>query len=162
MNRYTTEKLSNVVTATNDADPITGITGARWIGCNPNDKSELGNIGDGDAIVYSANQARQDSIITKLVSITMPDTLTINKTHFIQCTLGSLGFSNDAEIIGFNCVGVSGVSANPANSVYVLNFREVFDSITISRVRNSLVVEIPSNRKDNLESKRLNIIVYYR
>jgi len=162
MNRYTTEKLSNAVAATNNTNPITGRTGARWIGCNPNDESELGNIGNGNGIVYSANQARQDTIITKLISITTPDSFVGGQTNFIQCTLGSLGFSNDSEIVGFNCVGISGIDVNPANTAYAINLNGVFNSATISRVRNSLVIEIPQNRLNDLQSKRLNIIVYYR
>ncbi len=158
MNKYIVN-LPNPVVATNDANLVTGITGARWVGTNPTEAGAAGNFAAGNGLVYSNSIVgnKTDTALTKIVTLEMP-TLTAATDNAVQVDLASLEFSSGITILGIIGIGIVDTAAGAS---LVAN-PTVLAALNYSIVRNSMIIEAPQAQIANLENKSLNVMIYYR
>lgn len=158
MNKYIVN-LPNPVVATNDANLVTGITGARWVGTNPDEAGAAGNFAAGNGLIYSNAIVgnKTDTALTKLVNLNIP-ALTAGQDNAVQVDLASLEFSSGITILGI--VGI-GIVDKDAGASLVAN-PTVLAALNYSIVRNSMIIKVPQAQIANLENKSLNVMIYYR
>ena len=158
MNKYIVN-LPNPVVATNDANLVTGITGARWVGTNPDEAGAAANFAAGNGLIYSNAIVgnKTDTALTKLVNLNIP-ALTAGQDNAVQVDLASLEFSSGITILGI--VGI-GIVDKDAGASLVAN-PTVLAALNYSIVRKSMIIEVPQAQIANLENKSLNVMIYYR
>lgn len=158
MNKYIIN-LPNLVVATDNANLVTGITGARWVGTNPDEAGAAGNFAAGNGLIYSNNIVtnKTDTALSKIVTLNMP-ALTAGQDNGVQVDLNALEFSSGITILGI--IGL-GIVDKGAGAVLVSN-PAVLTALNYSVVRNSLIVLVPAANIDHLQNKSLNIMIYYR
>lgn len=158
MNKYIVN-LPNPVVATNDANLVTGITGARWVGTNPDEAGAAGNFAAGNGLIYSNNIVanKTDTALSKIVTLNVP-ALTAGQDNAIQETLSSLEFSDAVTILGIIGLGVVDTAAGAT----LVSDPTVLTALNYSVVRKSLIVKVPQAQIANVENKSLNVIIYYR
>lgn len=150
------------VAATNDAVVATGITGSRWVGVNPNTATgATGNAAAGDGLVYVSTTTTNISgeVISALVQINFTGTFLVGAVpHFVKVPLSNIGISGTKTIKGITNLGVFNPNAvDPDPSVMSV----VAGAVTLSVIKDSIIVEIPDANRLLFLNKILNVLVVY-
>lgn len=159
MNRYIVKAVDAVV-ATDDNDPITGITSDRWKSAQIKDNSGVvKEVSKDTNLIYQSeiNANVINTALSKIVSVEIGEIPDPNKTTAIQIPLSVMEFSYGVDIFGIQVLGVQHKDPLVAHTVLDKNNNELAYII----IENKMIFNIENKFKIQSGST-INFIVYYR
>ena len=152
-------KTKTPVLATNDANANTGNQSPTWVGINPSNQGVAANVAAGvglSAIDVVANVSK-NTVISKLISIDVTQTLTAAQDNFLRVPLSTIGLNESNMIIGGLLVGVQDKAA-VANPSWI-NIGSGLALISV--IKDALIIKIPNNNQVLFQNKTLSVLLMY-